>query len=229
MANLPSHQPSFSPRQKWSIVLSVTLTTVAAFAILIGINYLSSRYFFKRIYLSQDTRVQLSPKTISVLKALTNDVNVIVYYDKEEPLYADIMSLLEEYQAHSSKLTVKTIDYYRDPGAAAAFQSQIHLGSFTNKDFVVFESNGRTNSVDGNWLNAYRYAFQPSTNAEDSTMYISQKRVKFNGEMLFTTKLFALTQAKPLKAYFLEGHKKHKQTNTSDQGCSKLADVFHRN
>jgi ABC-2 type transport system permease protein len=229
MATPPSPQPSFSPRQKWSIVLSVTLTTVAAFAILIGINYLSSRYFFKRIYLSQDTRVQLSPKTISVLKALTNDVNVIVYYDKEEPLYADIMSLLEEYQAHSSKLTVKTIDYYRDPGAAAAFQSQIHLGSFTNKDFVVFESNGRTNSVDGNWLNAYRYAFQPSTNAEDSTMYISQKRVKFNGEMLFTTKLFALTQAKPLKAYFLEGHGERKLTDTSDQGCSKLADVFHRN
>src|SRR3569833_1926520 len=81
MANLPSPQPSFSPRQKWSIVLSVTQTTVAAFAILIGINYLSSRYFFKRIYLSQDTRVQLSPKTISVLKALTNDVNDIVYYD----------------------------------------------------------------------------------------------------------------------------------------------------
>jgi len=60
-------------------------------------------------------------------------------------------------------------------------------------------------------------------------MYISQKRVKFNGEMLFTTKLFALTQAKPLKAYFLEGHGERKLTDTSDQGCSKLADVFHRN
>src|SRR5690349_11187211 len=119
MATTPSPQPSFSPRQKWSIALSVTLTTLAAFAILVGINYLSSRYFFKRIYLSRDTRVQLSPKTLSVLKSLTNDVDITVYFDKEEPLYTDIMTLLQEYEAHSRKLKVTTIDYYRDPGAAA--------------------------------------------------------------------------------------------------------------
>ena len=231
MATTPSPQPSFSPRQKWTIALNVTLSTIAAFAILVGINYLSSRYeiFHHRFYLSQDTRVQLSPKTLSVLKALTNDVDITVYYDKEEPLYADIMSLLQEYQAHSRKLTVKTIDYYRDPGAAAAFQARRHMGSFTNKNFVIFESKDRWDSVDGNWLNQYRYAWQPSTNESDSTMYISQKRVKFNGEMLFTTKLFALTQAKPLKAYFLQGHGERKQSDTSDQGCSKLAEVFHRN
>jgi hypothetical protein len=229
MATPSSPQPSFSPRQKWSIALSVTLSTIAAFAILIGINYLSSRYFFKRIYLSKDTRVQLSPKTLSVLKSLTNDVNITVYYDKEEPLYADIMSLLQEYEAHSHKLKVKTIDYYGEPGEAAKFQARRLMSSVTNKDFVVFESNGRWDSVNGNWLNAYRYSLQPMTNAEDSTMYISQKRIKFNGEMLFTAKIFSLTQAKPLKAYFLQGHGERSPTDTGDLGSSKLADIFHRN
>jgi ABC-2 type transport system permease protein len=229
MATTPSPQPSFSPRQKWSIALSVTLSTIAAFAILVGINYLSSRYFFKRIYLSQDTRVQLSSKTLSVLKSLTNNVNITVYYDKEEPLYADIMSLLQEYEAHSRKLHVKTIDYYRDPGAAAAFQARRLMGSNTNKDFIVFESNERWDSVPGNLLNQYRYALLPMTNDEDSTMYISQKRTKFNGEMLFTAKIFSLTQAKQLKAYFLQGHGERSPADIGDLGSSKLANIFHRN
>jgi len=233
MATTPSPQPSFSPRQKWTIALNVTLSTIAAFAILIGINYVSSRYFHHRFYLSKDTRVQLSPKTLSVLKSLTNDVNITVYYDKEEPLYADIMSLLQEYEAHSRKINVKTIDYYEAPAAAAAFQARRLMSSITNKDFVVFESNvdGKPHwdSVSGNWLNEYRYSLQPMTNAADSTMYISQKRIKFNGEMLFTAKIFSLTQAKPLKAYFLQGHRERSPTDTGDLGSSKLADIFHRN
>lgn len=231
MATPPTPQPSFSPRQKWTIALNVTLSTIAALAVLIGINYLSSHYetFHHRFYLSQDTRVQLSPKTISVLKALTNNVNVTVYYDKGEPLYADIMSLLQEYQAHSPKLTVKTIDYYWEPAAAAKFQAQLHMGSLTNKNFVVFESAGRTTSVDGNWLSQYQYTWQPSTNEGDSTMYINMKRIRFNGEMLFTSKIYALTQAKPLKAYFLTGHGERSPSGDSDTDYQKLANVFLRN
>ena len=234
MATPPSSQPSFSPRQKWTIALNVTLSTIAALAVLVGINYLSSHYetFHHRFYLSKDTRVQLSPKTLSVLKSLTNDVDITVFYDKSESLYPEIMSLLEEYKAHTRKLNVTAIDYYSDPGKAAAFQaSQRHLGTITNKDFVFFQSDGRWDSADGNWLNSYQYAYQPSasTNENDPTMYLRRKRVRFNGEMLFTSKIFAVTQTKRSKAYFLKGHGEWLPTDTSNEGCSKLADVFHRN
>jgi len=231
MATPPSPQPSFSPRQKWRIALNITLSTIAAFAILVGINFLSSRYesFHHRFYLSQDTRVQLSPKTLSVLKSLTNDVNITVYYDKEKTLYGDIMSLLQEYQAHCHKLTVRTIDYYWNPSEAAAFQARLHMGPITNKDFVVFESNGRATTVDESLLSSYQYNWQPSTNENDSTMYINMKRIQFNGEVLFTEKIFLLTQAKPLVAYFLKGHGERSTADTGNLGCSKLAEVFHRN
>jgi hypothetical protein len=231
MATTPSPQPSFSPRQKWSIAFSVGATTIAAFAILVGINYLAHQQFFrKRIYLSQDTRVQLSPKTISVLKSLTNKVDITVYYNKEEPLYGDIMSLLREYQAHSPKLKLRTIDYYDQPGDAAALLSSLKfLGSVTNKDFILFESNGRFDSVNGNQLNSYRFDWQQSTNPGDSQVYVNQKRVKFNGEMLFTAKIFSLTQAKQLKAYFTQGHAERKRTDSGTEGSSKLVEVFHRN
>ncbi len=227
MATTPSPQSSFSPRRKWTIAFNVTLATIAMFAILVGVNYLSSRYFYKRIYLSSDTRVQLSPRTLSVLKGLTNDVEITIYYNKEEPLYADIVNVLQEYQAHSRKLKVKTVDYLRNLGAAAALQAKHYMGSVTNKDFIIFESNGHRDIAPGYWLNQYKFDWQQSTN--DTKLYINQRRIAFNGEMIFTAKLFALTQANPLKAYFLQGHGERVPTDTGDEGCSKLAEVFHRN
>lgn len=231
MATPTSPPPSFSPRRKWSIAFSAVFATVAVFALLVGVNYLSSKYFFKRFYLSTDTRIQLSPRTVSVLKALTNHVDVTIYYDKDETLYADIVNLLNEYQSHTRKLTVKTVDYYRNPGAAQELKVKYSLGSVTNKDFIIFDCEGRTAFVDGNWLSSYRFDLgqSDSTNHDDSKIYINRKRVAFNGEMLFTAKLFAVTQAKPLKAYFLQGHGERSPNNKDEtEGYSKLAEVFHR-
>ena len=229
MANTTSPQPSFSPRRKWSIAFSVTLATVSVLAVLIGINYLSSKYFFKRFYLSADTQVQLSPRTLSVLKGLTNQVTATIYYDKEDPLYGDIVSLLREYQSHTRKLTVKTIDYYRNPGEAADFKSTRNLGSLTNRDFILFENEGRAEFVDGNWLKPYEYGLvNTSTNPADPKVALSRKQTVFNGEMLFTAKIFGVTQPKALKAYFLQGHGERALDKKTD-GYSKLAEVFHRN
>ncbi len=232
MATSTSPQPSFSPRRKWSIAFSVTLATAAVFLILAGVNYLSSQYFFKRIYLSADTRVRLSPRTLSVLKGLTNEVEVTVYYDKESPVYGDIMSLLNEYQAHTRKLSVKTIDYYRDPGAAEELKAKYkeHMGSVTNKDFIIFDNGGRVDFVNGNWLTTYRYELDPSTNQDDTTINLKHKLVGFNGEMLFTAKLFAVTQSKRLKAYFLQGHGERSPNERKElDGYGRLADIFQRN
>jgi hypothetical protein len=231
MATTPSPQPSFSPRRKWSIAFSVTFATLAVFAILLGVNYLSSKYFFHRFYLSADTRVQLSPRTLSVLKSLTNKVDVTIYYDKDDPTYADIVSLLREYQAHARKqLSVKTIDYYRDPGAAAEFKAaHKNLGSLTNKDFVMFESEGRPDFVDGNWLKPYKDTLELTTNGTQQQLAINRKQTVFNGEMLFTAKIFGVTQPKALKAYFLQGHLERSPTEKGDEGYSKLMEVFHRN
>jgi hypothetical protein len=200
------------------------------FLILIGINYLSSRYFFKRFYLSRDTRVQLSPRTINVLKSLTNHVDVTVYYDKDDPIYGDIVSLLNEYQSRTHKLAVKTVYYYRDPGAAQELKVKYNLGSVTNKNFIIFDSEGRTKFVDGTWLSSFQYNLQPSTNQDDTKLYINRKRIAFNGEMLFTAQIFAVTQPRPLKAYFLQGHGERSPNDKDEtEGCSKLAEVFHRN
>lgn len=231
MANPASSPPSFSPRRKWSIAFNVTLATIAVLLTLAGMNYLSSQLgLFKRFYLSTGTRVELSPKTISLLHSLTNDVQVILYYDQSDPIYDDIVGLLREYQAHTRKLTVKTVDYYMDPGAAQEIKLKYELGSATNRDFIIFDSAGRKALVDGSRLSAYRYDIEPSTNQDDHGLQFNRKRTAFNGEMLFSSSIFTVSQAKSLKAYFLVGHGEHSPKDTSDvDGYSKLAEVFRRN
>jgi gliding motility-associatede transport system auxiliary component len=231
MATTTSPQPSFSPRRKWSIAFSVTAATIAVFAILIGVNYLSSRYFFHRFYLSADTRVKLSPRTLSVLKSLTNKVEVTVFYDKEDDVYPEIVSLLREYQSHTHHLTWKTVDFYSNPGAAAELKvTHPYLGSLTNRNFIMFECEGRPDFVDGNLLKPYDYKLvqTASTNGSDPQLSIVRKQTVFNGEMLFTAKIFGVTQPKALKAYFLQGHGE-RALDKDDEGYLKFAEVFHRN
>jgi hypothetical protein len=232
MATSTSPQPSFSPRRKWSIALSVTAATVAVFALLIGVNYLSSKYFFHRFYLSANTDIRLSPRTLSVLKALTNQVDVTIFYDKDDPLYPDIVSLLREYKDNAhGKLSVKTVDYYDEPGLAAAFRmTHKYLTSLTNRNFIYFESAGRMpDFVDGNWLKPYTYGLVESTNQNDPRVSLTRRQTVFNGEMLFTAKIFGVTQAKALKAYFLQGHLERAPGDKTDGGYSTMVEVLHRN
>ena len=230
MAQPTSSPPSFSPRRKWSIAVNVTLATIAVFLTLAAINYLSSQWFFKRVYLSSGTRAELSPRTISLLDSLTNNVQVIVYYDTTDPLYTDISELLKEYKAHTQKLSVRTVDYYLDPGAAQDIKVKYDLGSATNRDFIIFDCAGKKAFVDGSRLAQYKIDLEPSTNQDDPKLYAHRKQVAFNGELHFSSAVFAVTQAKPLKAYFLQGHGERSPYDPDKvEGYSKLADIFHRN
>lgn len=231
MANSSSYTPSFSRGRKWAIALNVLLATVAVFLILIGVNYLSSRYFFHRFYISADSRNQLSPKTISLLKSLTNSVEVIIYYDKDAPFYSDIAGLLREYSTHTSKFTVRTVDYYNEPVAAQELKLKYpRLSGVTNRDFIIFDCDGRQKFVNGNDLSEYRADLVASKDPNDPRMRVKKRLVNFNGEENFSAALLAVTQPKPLKAYFLLGHGERSPDDTSDtDGYSKLADIFRRN
>src|SRR5215469_2389010 len=168
MASSSSYRPSFSPGRKWGIAFNVMLATAAVFLILIGVNYISHRFAFKRLYLSTNSNVQLSPRTIGLLHSLTNSVEAIIYYDKNDPLYSDITDLLKEYKAHTPKLSVRTVDYYSDPAAAQELQLKYkELAGVTNRDFVIFDSDGRQKAVEGSSLSDYHIGFEQSNDPND--------------------------------------------------------------
>jgi hypothetical protein len=223
MATTPE-KPSFSRGKKWSIGFNVVLAVIIVFALAIMANYLSGRYFH-RFFTSTQTRIELSPRTVSLLRSITNSVAVTLYYDKEDPLFGDVSGLLKEYHAVNRKLTVTTVDYYRDPGGAMALMAKYHLTSSTNKNFVIFDCEGRTKIVDGSVLAQYTLEQVPN----DTEREFRRKPVAFNGEMMFSAAVLAVINPAPLKAYALEGHGEHSINDTSETGYSTFGSVLKEN
>src|SRR5215207_11596020 len=112
MATVTQPKPSFTPHRKWSIGFNVFLIVLIVLAVVAMINYLSRDYFY-RLHWSSRTKVELSPLTQKLLSSLTNQLQIIIYYDKDEPLYGTVAALLNEYRRCSPKISVKTVDYLR--------------------------------------------------------------------------------------------------------------------
>lgn len=219
----PPLRPTFSRSRKWNIGFQVTLTVVMMLAIIVMINYLSGHYF-KRFYLSTDTKIELSPRTRNFLKTLTNDVKIILYYDRQDALYTTIVALLKEYHDANPKITVQTVDYMRDPGEAekvkAHYKDKLPGGSA--KDVVIFDCEGRARSVPGEMLADYTLE---QVEVEPQRKF-RKKAVAFKGEVVFTSVLLQVTNPKRLKAYFLQGHGEHRIDSDDDTGYRKCVSIF---
>jgi hypothetical protein len=215
--------PSFSPRRKWSICFNVILLTFLVLAVVVMVNYLSRDYFL-RFHVSTRTRIELSPRTVSLLKSLTNQVAVTLYYDKDHALYSTVTDLLNEYRLVNPRISVHTVDYTRDLGAAQKVKAQYSLSSVTDKNLAIFDCEGKVKVIDGNAL--AKYAVEQDPNEKQERHFI-RKITGFLGEIAFTAALLDVTSPKLLKACFLIGHGEH-QIDSGDEvtGYLKFASVL---
>jgi hypothetical protein len=217
-------QPSFSPRRRWTIGFDLFLRTALVLAVVVMANYLSAS-FFHRFYLSSQTRVQLSERTLSVLHSLTNNIAVTLYYDKSDELYPTIVALLNEYRSANPKISVKAVDYVRDAGEAQKIKDQYKLSSATDKDLVIFDCDGHVKIASGDALAEYKLEQIPSEKDRE----FRKKPVAFRGEMMFTAMLLAVENPKPLKAYFLQGHGEPSLSDSGERGYLKFGAILGEN
>src|SRR3954447_13117514 len=138
----PYSKPSFSPWRKWSIALNVFIIVIVMFAVVGMVNYLSRDYFV-RLHWSTAGKIELSPRTLGVLKNMTNQVKITLYYDKEDPLYNTVASLLKEYKLANPKISLQMVDFTRDTGAAQKIKTEYKLGSATEKNLIIFDCAGK--------------------------------------------------------------------------------------
>jgi hypothetical protein len=109
---------SFSPYRKWGIALHVCFIIFLVLSAVVMVNYISRDYFL-RLYVSTRTRIELAPRTVGLLKSLTNEVKVTLYYDtQKDALYSTVVELLKEYSLVNPRISVQAVDYLLDPGAA---------------------------------------------------------------------------------------------------------------
>ena len=214
-------KPSFTPGRRWAIGSDVLVRTVLVLAVVVMVNYLGAK-FYGRFYLSSQTRVELSPRTLGVVHSLTNRVAVTVYYDKTDSWYPMLIALLNEYRSANPNITVQTVDYVRDPGEAQKVKAQYKLSSAKDKDLVIFDCDGRVKIVNGNALTQVKLEQVPNAVERE----FRRKPIAFNGEMMFTTMLLAVVNPKPLKAYFLQGHGEPSLTETGETDYQKFSAVL---
>ncbi len=151
------------------------------------VNYLSRDYFL-RFHLSTRTKIELSPRTVGLLRSLTNQVKVTLYYDTEDDqaLYSTVADLLSEYRLVNPRITVQTVDYMRDPGLAQKVKAKYNLSAPTDKNLVIFDCEGKVKTVDGNGLAQY-VVEQVANQAPDAKGPAFQRKpAAFLGEIAFT-------------------------------------------
>lgn len=223
-------QPSFSPGRRWKIGGDVVLRTALALAVMVMVNYLGGRFFY-RFYLSSQTNVGLSSRTLVVLHSLTNQMTVTLYYDTHDPdnFYPTLLALANEYHAADKNISIHTVDYITNPGEAEKIKQQYHLPGAAaspnappGKDLVIFSCGDRHDVVPGEAIVRFQTVQlspdDPDFDPKQKELQFRKKPVAFNGELMFTSKLLALAHAQPFKAYFLQGHGEPSLAETGDPG-----------
>jgi hypothetical protein len=205
-------EPSFSPRRRWRIIFHVSLATLLVLTVVVMVNYLS-RDCFTRWYWGARAKTELSPFTARFLHSLTNPVQVTLFYDREDPLYRTIANLLDEYHLANPRLTVRTVDYLRQPGLAQAVRAQCGLPEGA-KNIIVFDCPGTGHRLpfDGKQLIRGVAELAPieSESGPDRApikFEILRRPTEFLGEQVFTSAILAVTDPKKSNAYFVEDHR----------------------
>ena len=219
------NQPSFSRSRRWKIGLDVAVRTALVCAVVVMVNYLGAQ-FFHRYYLSSQTRIQLSSRTLSVLHSLTNRVAVTLYYDRKDDFYPTVKALLDVYHDANKKITVQTVDYVLAAGEAEKVKEQYGLTSAAAKNLVIFDAGDkRVKILPGDALVQKQLEQVKPEDPKQVEMEFQKHPIAFNGELAFTGMLIALENARPLTAYFLQGDGEPLLADTGNFGYLKFAMV----
>jgi len=220
MTNQP--RPSFSPSRKWSLSLNTLVVLFSVLALGVMINYLGERHF-ERFAWSSAIQVKLSPRSLQVLSLVTNDVKIVLYYDRREPLYDLSWSLLKAYSFANRHILIEAVDYPGNPGGAQDIKARYKL-SDRDRDIVIFECGGQKRIVYHSELSDL------DTRALMSGQGNEVRRTHFKGELMFTSAILSVINPRQPKAYFLQRHGEHDvESDEGVSGYSKFGGVLREN
>lgn len=236
MATDPQPKPSFSPYRKWGMGLHVFFLVLVVFSVVVMANYISQEYSL-RFHMSTRTAIELSPRTVGLLRSITNQVKVTLYYDvgDEESLYGTVADLLGEFRLVNPQITIQTVDYIRDPSLALKVKTKYNLAAPTDKNLVIFDcegkaSEGKVKMVPGNRLASYVIEQVANQSPDSKELSFRRKPTAFLGEMAFTTALLDVTSSRSLKAYFVQGHGEHDISSGDERlGYLKFGSILQQN
>ena len=206
---------SFSPVVRRVISKRVFLSAIIALLCVLLANTLAIRNPQKIVF-AKSANHNLSPLTKKVLGSLTNDVRVVVLFDKQSDLFDPVRNLLIEYERISANLKLEFIDLARDPARAEEVQQELRLPANAPNNRILFSAQERVKIVNDSELSILDFSeFMDKRVA---------RRTHFVGEKLFTSAIVAVNEGAQTKVGFVTGHSEHKASDQGGQwGYSKFA------
>ena len=109
------------------------------------VNYLSFKHFKRWDFTRNQTHV-LSGQTTQLLASLKKPVKAVVFFSGGSEVYADVVSLLREYEyASKTQFQTELVDQYRNFTRARSLQEQYKFGA--NENLVILDYGGKTKFV----------------------------------------------------------------------------------
>ena len=178
----------------WRIALWTNLVAgiLLAVALVAMVNYLSGRHY-ARFHWQRSLFAQLSKRSLRLLESVSSGIRVVVLLRPTHAAYASTTELLREYAARTPNLTLEFVDPDRDMARTEQLVRQYRLDG---GECLVFEIGGRRQTVPADAL-VETVAPLAETDAPRRT---------FRGEQLFTSAIYALTQAARPAVFFTQGH-----------------------
>ena len=184
-------------------------------------NWLGGRHYQRWDWTS--TRLySLSEKSLNLVGALEDDIEVVVFMVPGSPLYDQVHELLSRYQAASGRITVEYIDPDKEPLRTTQLTQQYGVSV---ADTVVFILGDRTKYVTAEQMVEYDYS---------GMQYGQQPTITaFKGEEQFTSAILSLVETDVPKIYFVTGHGEAGLTAVgtgalAQRSLSVLADALRR-
>ncbi|MGH9316881.1 MAG: GldG family protein [Thermoanaerobaculia bacterium] len=173
-------------------------TALAAFlaaALLLGVNYLSSRHYIRGDWTK--TRIfSLSETTKKIVRGLAQPVRITVFMTRGSRLYTSVNELVNRYRAISGKLEVEFVDPERQVARAEVLVRDFGFRQNT----VLFRCGEKKKYVEEDKLADYDYAGM-------GAMGGGQPEIKaFKGEEAFTSAIREVTENRVTRIYFSSGH-----------------------
>ena len=195
-----------STRKKLVIGLNTVTALLLMGVLVFMVNYLSYRHYWRADW-SRSRYYSLSDKTLSLLAALTNTIDVVVFFQPGQDVYDDVDNLLKEYQYKCPLLNIIRVDPDRDIARTEEMAAKYEVNQ---ANVIVFDNHTRKKYLKTEDIVEYDY----------SGMAYGQQptKVGFKGEQAFSSAIQSITQGRVPTVYFLQGHGERDIEDYSQRG-----------
>lgn len=213
-------------RRGWRLAAgtNVAVSVALAVVLLLIVNHISYRYFWRRWNVSSDRFYELSEDTRNVLANLETDVTVVAFFQPDHPWFRDVRYLLREYEQAVSRLEdisfkVKVVDPNRDLAETQRLVLQYDL---TDPNVIVFEAGSRRRHVPAAELVV-------QTGRANAGQLFARSETAFCGEQVFSSAIQSITEKERPVVYMLAGHGEHDIDDYNRKaGYSSIATLMRR-